>query len=216
MGADRVGDANQLSAGMTVHLYSSERGTRYLSATFGQTVYLTQPRVLLPSEVASSQQSSDLVAQVELKAYQNWSVDLGLQWDHRDSRAQKSEARVQYRPDGGSVVNLGYRFQRDRLEQADVSAAWPVSNQWSLYGRMLYSLRDHGTIEQFAGLEYNSCCYGVRAVARNYVSSRTGERDTGIFLQLELKGLASVGTRADAFLERAIRGYSPASPKGSP
>jgi len=216
VGADRVGDANQLSAGMTVHLYSSERGTRYLSATFGQTVYLTQPRVLLPSEVASNQQSSDLVAQVELKAYQNWSVDLGLQWDHRDSRAQKSEARVQYRPDGGSVVNLGYRFQRDRLEQADVSAAWPVSNQWSLYGRMLYSLRDHGTIEQFAGLEYNSCCYGVRAVARNYVSSRTGERDTGIFLQLELKGLASVGTRADAFLERAIRGYSPASPKGSP
>jgi len=216
VGADRVGDANQVSAGLTVNLYSSERGTRYLSATFGQTVYLTQPRVLLPSEVAFNQQSSDLVAQVELKAYQNWSVELGLQWDHGDSRAQKSEARVQYRPDGGSVVNLGYRFQRDRLEQADVSAAWPVANQWSLYGRMLYSLRDHATIEQFAGLQYNSCCYGVRAVARNYVSSRTGERDTGIFLQLELKGLASVGTRADAFLERAIRGYSPASQKGSP
>jgi LPS-assembly protein len=114
------------------------------------------------------------------------------------------------------VVNLGYRFQRDRLEQADVSAAWPVSNQWRLYGRMLYSLREHGTIEQFAGLQSTRCCSDVRAVARNYVSSRTGERDTGIFLQLELKGLASVGTRADAFLERAIRGYSPASQKGSP
>ena len=216
VGADRVGDANQVSAGMTIKLFSSERGTRYLAATIGQTFYLTQPRVLLPTEVARSQQSSDLVAQIELQAYQNWSVDLSMQWDHSESRAQKSEARVQYRPDGGSVINLGYRFQRDLLEQADVSAAWPVANQWSLYGRMLYSLRDHGTLEQFAGLQYSSCCYGVRAVARNYVSSRTGERDTGVFLQLELNGLASVGTRADAFLERAIRGYSPASSKGSP
>jgi hypothetical protein len=40
------------------------------------------------------------------------------------------------------------------------------------------------------------------------VSSRTGERDTGIYLQLELNGLASVGSSADAFLEEAIRGYS--------
>jgi LPS-assembly protein len=76
---------------------------------------------------------------------------------------------------------------------------------------MLYSLRDKGSIEQFAGFQYSDCCWGIRAVARNYVSTRTGERDTGVFLQLELKGLASVGTRADAFLERAIRGYSPVS-----
>jgi hypothetical protein len=41
-----------------------------------------------------------------------------------------------------------------------------------------------------------------------FVSSRTGERDTAIYLQLELNGLASVGSSADAFLEEAIRGYS--------
>lgn len=209
VGADRVGDANQLAAGVTARLFSSSSGTRFLSATVGQIVYFTRPRVLLPGETPNTGSASDLVAQVELKALDNWSVDLGTQWDHQSRKAQKSDLRVQYRPDGGSVVNLGYRFQRDRLEQADVSAAWPVSPQWRLYGRMLYSLRDKGSIEQFAGFEYGSCCWGVRAVARNYVSTRTGERDTGVFLQLELKGLSSVGTRADAFLERAIRGYSP-------
>ena len=211
VGADRVGDANQLSAGLTARLFSSSSGTRFLSATLGQIVYFTPPKVRLPNEPPQSNAASNLVAQVELKALDNWSVDLGTQWDHTTGKAQKSDLRVQYRPDGGSVVNLGYRFQRERLEQADVSAAWPVSPQWSLYGRMLYSLRDKGTIEQFAGLQYSGCCWGVRAVARNYVSTRTGERDTGVFLQLELKGLASVGTRADAFLERAIRGYSPVS-----
>jgi hypothetical protein len=32
-----------------------------------------------------------------------------------------------------------------------------------------------------------------------------------VYLQLELNGLASVGT-TDAFLERTIRGYSPETP----
>lgn len=208
VGGDRVGDANQVTAGLTTRLFGSASGARYLSATFGQTFYLEAPRVALPDETLRGRQSSDFITQVELRALRNWNVDLGVQWDHREQQAERSEIRVQYRPEGSQVVNLGYRFQRDRLEQADFSAAWPVSHEWRLYGRLLYSLRDDNAIEQFAGVEYGSCCWGVRAVARRYVSNRTGERDSGFFLQLELKGLSNVGTAADAFLERAIRGYS--------
>ncbi len=79
-------------------------------------------------------------------------------------------------------MNLGYRFRRDRLEQVDGSVAWPVSKQWSLYARMVYSLEDDalddrpdrlarpavddkGVIDQFAGLEYRSCCWRFRVVA---------------------------------------------------
>jgi LPS-assembly protein len=208
VGADRVGDANQVTAGLTTRLFASASGTRYLSATVGQTFYIDTPRVSLPDEPLRGRQSSDFITQLELRAFRNWNVDLGVQWDHHEQRAERSEIRVQYRPEGSRVVNLGYRFQRDRLEQADVSVAWPVTPAWRLYGRMLYSLRDDDAIEQFAGVEYGSCCWGVRAVARRYVSNRTGERDSGVFLQLELKGLSNVGTAADAFLERAIRGYS--------
>ncbi|MEP7313408.1 MAG: LPS assembly protein LptD [Pseudomonadota bacterium] len=211
VGSDRLGDANQISAGLTTRLFSSSSGMRYLSATLGQTFYLEQPRVALPDETLRDRQSSDLIAQLELRAFKDWNVDMGVQWNHNQSQAEKSEVRLQYRPDGSHVVNLGYRFQRDRLEQADVSAAWPVAQDWKIYGRMLYSLREGDAIEQFAGVEYGSCCWGVRAVARRYVSNRTGERDTGIYVQLELKGLSNVGVAADAFLERAIRGYSPAS-----
>jgi LPS-assembly protein len=164
--------------------------------------------VRLPDEPPADPDASDLIAQIELQAFKNWSVDLGVQWDHRNDRTEKSEIRLQYRPAPQSVVNLGYRYQRDRLEQADLSAAWPVADSWKLYGRVLYSLRDSQSIEKFAGFEYSSCCWGVRAVVRDYVSRRSGERDRGFYLQLELKGLSNVGLAADAFLERAIRGYS--------
>ncbi|MET0292104.1 MAG: LPS assembly protein LptD [Steroidobacteraceae bacterium] len=208
VGADRVGDANQLTAGLTTRLFASDSGTRFLSATVGQTVYFETPRVALPTENLAGRDGSDYIAQLELRAFRNWNVDMGVQWNPQAEYAERSEIRVQYRPESTRVVNLGYRYQRDRLEQADVSAAWPVAKDWRLYGRVLYSLRDDNAIEQFAGLEYGSCCWGVRAVARRYVSNRTGERDSGFLIQLELKGLSSVGTAADAFLERAIRGYS--------
>lgn len=211
VGADRVGDANQVTAGITTRLFGSDDGARHVSATIGQVFYFHPPRVRMPDEPLRARHESDLIAQVELRTFRDWSVDLGVQWDHSEGRAERSEIRVQYRPESQRVANLAYRFQRGRLEQLDASAAWPVTPDWRLYGRMLYSLRDEKAIEQFAGVEYGSCCWGLRAVARRYVSNRTGERDSGFFLQLELKGLSSVGTAADAFLERAIRGYS-ASP----
>jgi LPS-assembly protein len=69
-------------------------------------------------------------------------------------------------------------------------------------------------MDQFVGLEYSSCCWAVRVITRRFVSSRTGDSDTSIGLQLELKGLSSVGVDNDAFLRDAIRGYSrlPAEP----
>jgi LPS-assembly protein len=208
VGIDRIGDANQINAGVTAQLHSSRTGQRYLSATLGQAYYLRTPRVLLPDETPDTGNTSDLIAQVELSALRNWNVSTGWQWDPQGERTERAEVRLQYRPDPRSVLNFGYRYQNDRMEQVEFSAAWPVSDSWRLYGRSLYSLRDNQIIENFAGFEYSSCCWAVRAVARDYVSRRSGKRDRSIYLQLELKGLSNVGLAADAFLERAIRGYS--------
>jgi lipopolysaccharide assembly outer membrane protein LptD (OstA) len=71
---------------------------------------------------------------------------------------------------------------------------------------------DSGVIDQFAGLEYRSCCWRFRVVGRRYVSDLTGNLDTSVLLQLELNGLSNVGTGANTFLEESIRGYSFAPP----
>jgi LPS-assembly protein len=208
VGIDRISDANQLSAGITTQLYSSRSGTRFLSTTVGQTFYFRTPRVRLPDEPAAIGNSSDLIAQVELQAFRNWNVSTGLQWNPQGDQTERAELSLRYQSEARSVLNFGYRFQRDRLEQAEVSAAWPVAPNWRLYGRTLYSIRDSKSIDQFLGFEYSSCCWNLRLVGRDYVSRRSGERDRSIYLQLELKGLSNVGLAADAFLEKAIRGYS--------
>jgi LPS-assembly protein len=207
VGADRVSDANQVSLGVTSRLFDTKSGAQFLSVTLGQTYYFQQPRVRLPDEQPRDSSTSDFVGQVALTAYKNWNADFGIQWNPDQSRSERAQANLQFKPAGEQVINLGYRFQRDLLNQYELSAAWPISKKWSAFGRYVYSLLDDKSIERFAGFEYGSCCWRARLVGRKYVSTRTGQQDTGIYLQLELTGLASVGSARDAFLTGAIRGY---------
>jgi LPS-assembly protein len=236
VGADRVSDANQVSVGLTSRLLDAHDGRQFLSATIGQTFYFTTPRVLLPNEIPRTDGRSDFVAQVALTAYRHWSADLGLQWDPQASRAERAELNIQYKPSPGAVINVGYRYQRDfleqtqimstpatglpptvvgttqtnGLEQTEVSAAWPINRQWNLFVRDVYSIKDHTPLEEFAGFEYGACCWRARLGARSFVSNRDGSKETGVYLQLELTGLASVGSESDSFLTESIRGYVPA------
>lgn len=242
VGADRVGDANQVSVGVTTRLLNAVDGQQYLTATFGQEFYFTTPRVTLPGELPRTDRRSDLVAQLALTAFQHWSADAALQWDPQASQTQRALVQVQYHPAPDRVINIGYRFERGifqeaalltgqltgqtvlcgtpvtpscNVQQVEVSGAWPIGRSWSLFARGVYSLADHEALERFFGFEYRACCWSLRLGARRYVGARpagtgrTGPQDTGIWLQLELTGLASVGSASDASLAEAIPGYTP-------
>jgi LPS-assembly protein len=208
VGTDRLSDANQLAVGITSRLLDAAGGRQYVSATIGQAYYFEAPEVRLPDEPESARDASDVVGELEMSAFQDWSARLGIRWDPEDTHIVKSEVGLQYRPAPDQVVNAGYRLQRDSIEQLDLSAAWPINEQWRGFGRWVYSLRDKQTLDQFFGLEYSSCCWALRLVTRRFVSSRTGDTDTSVGLQLELRGLSSVGVDNEAFLRSTIRGYS--------
>lgn len=214
VGADRLGDANELAVGVTSRLLHADSGQQFITATIGQRYYFERPRVVLPGEPVETRDASDLVGEIEMTAYRHWSARLAMEWDYDRSNTVLGQAIVQYKPRNDTIVNVGYRYREGLLEQWETSAAWRVSPNWQLFVRQVYSLRDRTSIDRFAGFEYGSCCWRVRLLGRRYVSNRTGESDTSVLLQLELKGLSSVGTSDDTFLRRGIRGYSsdPADP----
>ena len=208
VGSDRLGDANQVSVGITSRLLDAGSGRQYLSATLGQAFYFEAPRVRLPDEPVDDRSTSDTVAELDLAAFKNWNARFGYQWNPDQYRTEKSDVYVQYQPATDRVVNVGYRFRRDQLEQFDASAAWPINAQWRGFARWVYSISEKKSLDQFVGVEYSSCCWALRLITRRFVSSRTGASDTSVGLQLELKGLSSVGVDNEAFLREAIRGYS--------
>lgn len=208
VGGDRLADANQLAVGLTSRLLETGSGRQYLSATVGQQYFFDDSRVVLPGEAPEARNSSDIIAELDLTAYRDWSVGVGMQWDPHASNTILGQASVQYRPHADTVVNVGYRYREARVEQWEASAAWRIDAAWTVYARQVYSVKDAQGIDSFAGVEYEACCWRLRVVASRYLSNRTGQQDTSVAIQLELKGLSSVGTTSATFLERGIRGYS--------
>jgi LPS-assembly protein len=237
VGADRVSDANQVSLGVTSRLLDARDGRQFLAATFGQTYYFEIPRVILPGETPVTAKRSDFTAQLALTAFQDWSADMGVQWDPQNGRSERTQVNLQYKPTSEAVINFAYRYERfvqepvfiqgvlvqcaplgagpstcdsHGFDQVDVSGAMPIHRNWNVFVRDVYSVRDNKELERFAGFEYRSCCWRLRLGARRYLSSFNGSQDTGIWLQLELAGLAGVGSASDTSLSEEIRGYAPA------
>ena len=83
-----------------------------------------------------------------------------------------------------------------------------VSSQVHLVGRWNYSLLHEKSMESFAGIEYDSCCWGIRFVTRDYVDS-TSKTDNRVYMaQIVLKGLATFGSNIESVLEDGILGYT--------
>ena len=208
VGPDRLADTDQVALGVTTRLFDAATGRQLLRATIGQTRYLSDQGVTLPGLAPVSADSSDYIAELGFDVYGNWNLDLGHQWNSDTDTTTRSEIRLQYRPEDDRVLNFSYRFRRGSIEQADVSWSWPIGERWNLVGRYNYSLREDTTLERFVGVEYESCCWSIRLVTRRYISRRDRTADSSIAIQLELKGLTSVGDPADELLERGILGYS--------
>lgn len=206
LGVDRITDTDQLSVGVTSRIIETDSGRELMSATIGQALYLSDQRVTLPGESLAAGDTSDYIAELRFLVWDDLNFDVGHQWS--DSGTTKSEARLQYRPAPNKILNLAYRFRRDSLEQGDVSWSWPITQSWNFVGRFNFSLREDEVLEQFYGLEYESCCWGLRLVGRRFISTRDGTQDSSVGLQLVLKGMMDIGTAADRLLERGILGYS--------
>ena len=207
VGLDRLGDTDQLNFGLTTRLMRSEDGSQFLTATIGETQYLSSRDVVLPGELPSDDGASDYVAELGLNFNNVWNVDLGYQWDSDQHVTQLAEARILYRPDEYRVLHLSYRFRRDSIREIDVAGAWPITDRLSVVGRFDYSLEDNQALERFVGLEYSNCCWGVRLAVRRNLSSRDGDSDSAVTLQLLLKGFGSPGSPAERLLDRGILGY---------
>ncbi len=112
---------------------------------------------------------SDLIAQVELAGYHDWNISTGMQWNPYADRTERAEVRH-------AVPARASQRREPRL---------PLPVRPPRTGRGFGGLAAHGRMacirapavlaarkavdRGLAGFEYSSCCWAVRAVARDYV-----------------------------------------------
>lgn len=206
VGNDRVNDANQLSLAVTTRMIDQKTGIQRLAATIGQRFYFRDQRVTLPGLELRDSNTSEIVTAVTARLRNNWNVDLAWLYNTDSERTTRSNIGARYNPEPGKTFNISYRYFEERLEQIDVSGQWPLAPQWYGVGRWNYSLRENQPIEGLAGVEYNAGCWQARAVMQR-VSTLAANANYAFFFQLELGGIASIGSNPLRLLERSIPGY---------
>lgn len=208
-GGDRIGDANQVTTAITSRILDTANGREFGRLSVGQIFYFRDREVTLPGASEVEDSVSELIAEAAANLGPDWSVRGTVQWDPNQPRTEKSAAVLRYRPNIDTVINLGYRLRRARtdVEQTEVSFRLPVMENLALLGRWNFSLLDTRALETIGGIEYESCCWGLRIVGRRFLRNAEGEFDTGVFAQIEFRGLGGVGQKSGSFLRRAIAGY---------
>ena len=206
-GADRQTDANQLTLALSTRLLRQSDGREKFSASLGQIRYFDQSRVTVPGETPVAEGKSAWIADASYAVNDRWSIGGSYQWDPKFRRKDLASVRARYLVGDDGVVNFGYRYRRNLLEQVDLNFLYPLSPAWSLVGRYYYSTRQRQLLEGIAGVQWDSCCMAVRVVARRSLHNRLGELGNSLQLEIELKGLGSAGPDTESRLRRAILGY---------
>jgi len=199
-GADRVGDANQLTAAVTSRFLLPGSGVEQARVSLGQVQYFADQQVNLPPGTVT-QTTSDLIGEATARLGQPWYVRAGVQWDNKEREMRRSSYYLHYRPQADRIVNLGYRFTNDLERLVDFSTQWPLSTHWTGVARWNYSLPESRTVQAYAGLQYTSCCWALRTIAHRR-QQPDGSVDNSVLFEFELSGLAKMDETEESPLKQ--------------
>jgi len=239
-GIDRIGDANQVSLALTSRLLDPRSGEEVFRASVGQIIYFRDRKVTLCNTlgcvddltavgaIPPGEATSPIVAALAYHLDLDWSLYTGFAWDPYNQQSNNANVDLHYQPRNNKIFNFRYDFIRNgdiinpvetpgsstrrNLSQTTTSFVWPLNKRWSSLGNWSYNV-SHGHLQTyFVGLQYESCCWAIRAIGgrsfRTLNPEGSKEFDNLIYLQFHLKGLGNLGSSdPKKILENHINGY---------
>jgi len=196
-GADRQSDANQLTVALTTRSFNQQLGRELWSLSLGQIFYFEQLRVVPGFKTLTDDDISPFIAEFVLHSSRHLSSRISTQWNWQTQQMDVTVLGITHASTSGQRLGLEYRFRRNSLDQFDIRYFQPINTRWRILSRLNYSLADSDLLVAEAGFQYDSCCWALNLVAKHYLRNRAGDFRDALFLQLQLKGLASIG-RQDA------------------
>ena len=234
-GGDRIADNDRLTIGLTSRFINKTTGQERFRVSIAQSIFYKDRRVTImqnnsANEIAElTRDQSPLAVEMAARFTGNWHFTGDLIYDNRDNEVDKASIGMRYNDNQSRLLNLTYRHNRQLarifdstdidqdIEQVDISAYVPTGNNFNWVGRWNYDFTNERELETFAGFEYNNCCWRASLVFRRWLDRQDEillpeqnlKTNSGIFFQIQFKGLASVNSRVDTMLKNGIYGYEP-------
>ena len=210
-GLDRIASANQVTLGGTSRFFDENKEERFNIAV-GQTYYLEPSRIdeNRDNQTEGSSSSWAIEANWKINDLMRWRG--GYQYDPQLGQVSLANTGIEYNPTKNNVVQLNYRYASKEyinqnltaeanrynqdIKQLGVQVGWELSDHWAIAGRYYQDLALKKPVEQYLGVQYNTCCWSVGVGARRYVTSRQNQKnddifyDHGIGVTFELRGFS--------------------------
>ena len=212
-GHDRLNDAKQMTLALSSSLINTNTGNEYLRGSIGQIFYFDDRSVHLNNSNTVHSDSSNLMGLVNAKFGDYWRMSAYAEYDPHSNYGEKNQIRFSYkRPFGkqNKIFNTSYRFARGTQEEVDVSGVLPINSRTSLIGKINYSFNNRrgnteDVLERMIGVEYESCCYGMKFVLREYWNGT--KSDDVVYFEFLPKGIATSNNTTAELLREGILGY---------
>lgn len=212
-GIDRIGDTNQLTVALTSRFLHELSGAELFSASVGRVYYYEDRRVALPGGGEETENNSDYLGRLSMRTGAYWTLSSDIRWDEDTQHTVYRTNRLTYNRDHDHLFTVGNRYRRNELKTQDIGLVWRISPRWRVLGAYQYDVLNDRPTETIYGLNYDSCCWGLRFLAREYYNGQINGQDDyerAFYLVLELKGLSSFGNQdqAESILQQSIPGYT--------
>ena len=229
-GLDRIAGANQYTWGITSRLLDEEN-LEIMRISLGRIQYLGNSNsntnlanadLLIDNGTFSDTQSS-VAGDLFYRINHQWQVSGDIQYNTLESFTNKGQVNVDYQINKYNLVQLNHRYTRDvsgeRLEQASLLTSVAINQNWAFVGRLTQDLQESRSLESYAGIQYESCCWAVRIAYYRHINTNLDpldfasegreEFDTGVTFKFIFKGLdgkqSAIGTQE--MFDKSIFGY---------
>ncbi|MBL4941299.1 MAG: LPS assembly protein LptD [Colwellia sp.] len=226
-GLDRIAGANQYTWGVTSRILD-QSNLEVFRLSLGRIQYLSSNNSF--DEIVdntqnnnTSEQQSSVAANLFYRLNHQWQISSDIQYNTIESFTNKSQVALNYQIDKYNSVQLNHRYTRNvsdsSLEQVSLLANVALNKNWAFVGRLTQDLKENRSLESYAGLQYESCCWAIRIAYQRHINSNfsddgflTENRDefnSGFKLDFIIKGLSgkqgAIGTQE--MFNASIFGY---------
>lgn len=211
-GLDRIASANQVTVGGTTRFFDKTAAERF-NFSAGQIYYLTDSRIDDNSNNDAPKGSSAWALESNWRISDQWNWHGSYQYDPQTRHAALANSSIEFNPSKNNLIQLNYRYAskdyinqnlgasanryNQDIKQIGLVAAWEVNDNWAVVGKYYQDIALKKPVEQYLGVQYNSCCWSVGVGARRYVTSRQNQQpnevlyDNSFGFTFELRGLGN-------------------------
>jgi LPS-assembly protein len=175
-GLDRISQANQYSWGVTSRILDPENQER-MRLSLGRIVYLNNNDNEQNNNLSQNirEDESALATEVYFRINDVWQFTGDIQYNTQTNTTNKSQTNIDYQFGKNQTIQLNHRYTRNvsgsRLEQISLLSNVNIDPNWQLVGRVTQDIQNKRSLESYLGVQYSSCCWGVRLSFHRNINS---------------------------------------------